>query len=88
MASTTKTCDLLVIGGGPGGFMCADRASAKYGATTILVESNRLGGTCVNVGCKPKKLMWNAATISSQIKEAHAYDFSIDKHMIFDWASF
>ena len=68
--------------------MCADRASAKYGATTILVESNRLGGTCVKVGCKPKKLMWNAATISSQIKEAHAYDFSIDKHMIFDWASF
>jgi glutathione reductase (NADPH) len=51
--------DYLVIGGGSGGVASARRA-ASYGFKVGLVESGRLGGTCVNVGCVPKKVMWNA----------------------------
>ena len=58
--------DLLVIGGGSGGLACAQRA-AEYGARVALIESARLGGTCVNVGCVPKKVMWNAAQIAQDI---------------------
>jgi glutathione reductase (NADPH) len=50
MAPVPKECDYLVIGGGSGGLASARRASSWYGAKTIAVESNRLGGTCVNVG--------------------------------------
>lgn len=50
MAPISKECDFLVIGGGSGGLACARRASGQWGAKTIAVESNRLGGTCVNVG--------------------------------------
>jgi glutathione reductase (NADPH) len=51
MAPITKECDYLVIGGGSGGLASARRASGVHGAKTIAIESNRLGGTCVNVGC-------------------------------------
>ena len=55
--------DYLVLGGGSGGIASARRA-AKYGAKVGLVESSgRLGGTCVNVGCVPKKVMWNTGMI-------------------------
>jgi len=47
--------DLVVIGGGSGGLAAAQRA-AECGARAALVESSRLGGTCVNVGCVPKKI--------------------------------
>ena len=50
MAPITKECDYLVIGGGSGGLASARRASGIHGAKTIAIESNRLGGTCVNVG--------------------------------------
>ena len=59
---TERSFDLVVIGGGSGGLACAQRA-VEYGATVALVEASRLGGTCVNVGCVPKKVMWNAAQI-------------------------
>jgi isopenicillin N synthase-like dioxygenase len=58
--------DLIVIGGGSGGLACAQRA-ADYGARTLLVEMGRLGGTCVNVGCVPKKVMWNAGDMLARI---------------------
>lgn len=51
MAPISKECDYLVIGGGSGGLASARRASGQWGANTIAIESNRLGGTCVNVGC-------------------------------------
>ncbi|KAI5476216.1 hypothetical protein MNV49_007978 [Pseudohyphozyma bogoriensis] len=57
--------DLLVIGGGSGGLGAARRA-AQYGAKVAIIEETwRLGGTCVNVGCVPKKLMWHAADLRS-----------------------
>jgi glutathione reductase (NADPH) len=75
--------DLIVIGGGSGGLAAAQRA-AEYGARVVLVESDRLGGTCVNVGCVPKKVMWNAADLASGLDDAPEYGFRVvaDGH---DW---
>ncbi len=58
--------DLLVIGGGSGGLAAAQRA-VEYGARVALFEPARLGGTCVNVGCVPKKVMWNAAELAAAL---------------------
>jgi glutathione reductase (NADPH) len=66
--------DLLVIGGGSGGLACAQRA-AEYGARVALIESGRLGGTCVNVGCVPKKIMWNASEIQEVLHDGVDYGF-------------
>lgn len=66
--------DLLVIGGGSGGLACAQRA-AEYGAKAAVIESHRLGGTCVNVGCVPKKVMWNAAQVAAALDDARDYGF-------------
>ena len=54
------SCAVLVLGGGPGGYVCAIRA-AQLGLDTVLVESGRLGGTCLNVGCIPSKALIHAA---------------------------
>ena len=67
--------DLIVIGGGSGGIAHARRA-AEYGASVAVVESGRLGGTCVNVGCVPKKVMWYAA--GQMHHAAHAADYGFD----------
>ena len=76
--------DLIVIGGGSGGLACAQRA-AEHGARALLVESHRLGGTCVNVGCVPKKMTWNAAQLAHAAHDAHDYgfDLTLARH---DWA--
>ena len=55
-------CGLVVIGGGPGGYVCASRA-ARLGVDTILIESGRVGGTCLNVGCIPSKALIHAADL-------------------------
>ncbi|XP_020863987.1 glutathione reductase, mitochondrial [Phascolarctos cinereus] len=68
------TYDFLVIGGGSGGLASARRA-AELGARAALVESHKLGGTCVNVGCVPKKVMWNTAVHSEFIHDQEDYGF-------------
>jgi glutathione reductase (NADPH) len=68
--------DLLVIGGGSGGLATAQRA-AEYGARVAVFERGRLGGTCVNVGCVPKKVMWNAAELAAALEYAPAYGFDV-----------
>jgi glutathione reductase (NADPH) len=68
--------DLAVIGGGSGGLACARRA-ATFGARAVVVESGRLGGTCVNVGCVPKKVMWNAAHVADALRDAPDYGFAV-----------
>jgi glutathione reductase (NADPH) len=77
--------DLISVGGGSGGLACAQRA-AEYGAKTAVIESQRLGGTCVNVGCVPKKVMWNAAGIASSLGDAADYGFDV-KVGAHDWAA-
>jgi len=76
--------DYIVIGGGSGGVATARRA-AEYGARVLLVESRRLGGSCVNVGCVPKKIMWNASDIIHNLEHAEGYGFDISQ-WTFDWA--
>jgi glutathione reductase (NADPH) len=75
--------DLIVIGGGSGGLAAAQRA-AQYGARALLFEPGRLGGTCVNVGCVPKKVMWTAAQLAHAAHDARDYGFdvTVDGH---DW---
>lgn len=86
-ATTTKECDYLVIGIGSGG-IASGRRAAKYGAKVIAVESSRYGGTCVNVGCVPKKVTWNAAAIAETFKDAKAYGFQVGETPAFDWPYF
>jgi glutathione reductase (NADPH) len=76
--------DLISIGGGSGGLACAQRA-AEYGAKAAVIEPQRLGGTCVNVGCVPKKVMWNAASVALSLQDAHDYGFEV-KVGESDWA--
>jgi glutathione reductase (NADPH) len=71
----TRHFDTIVIGGGSGGIAHARRA-AKFGARTAIIEHGPLGGTCVNVGCVPKKIMWYAADLAEAY--AHAADYGFD----------
>ena len=72
--NSIKHFDYLVIGGGSGGVASARRA-AKYGAKVLLIESNfkKFGGTCVNVGCVPKKVMWYTADLAHKKHDLYAY---------------
>ena len=75
--------DLFVIGAGSGGIATARRA-AEYGAKVGIAEADRLGGTCVNRGCVPKKLLVYASRFADQFKEAPGYGWSqISSHC--DW---
>lgn len=77
--------DLIVIGGGSGGIAHARRA-AEYGVRVGVVEHGPLGGTCVNVGCVPKKVMWHAAGHAHHFEHAadYGFDISVNGH---DWAA-
>ncbi|MCH7829960.1 MAG: glutathione-disulfide reductase [Proteobacteria bacterium] len=81
----TEVFDLLVVGGGSGGLAHAQRA-AEYGAKAAVVEYGPLGGTCVNVGCVPKKVMWYAAHHAHQLRHApdYGYDIAVNGH---DWGA-
>ncbi|MEE9492789.1 MAG: glutathione-disulfide reductase [Gammaproteobacteria bacterium] len=81
----SKHYDLIAIGAGSGGLSVAERA-AKYGAKCAVIESGRLGGTCVNVGCVPKKVMWFAANIAHTLEDAQGYGFTV-ADTSFDWAT-
>lgn len=68
--------DYIVIGAGSGGLASAFRA-ARYGARVALVEPGALGGTCVNLGCVPKKAMWYASELAHDMARACDYGFEI-----------
>ena len=80
-----KEYDLLVIGGGSGGLAHAQRA-AEYGARAAVIEYGPLGGTCVNVGCVPKKVMWYASETRHHLDHAADYGFDIEVRGQ-DWAA-
>ncbi|VAX14344.1 Glutathione reductase [hydrothermal vent metagenome] len=69
--------DLIAIGAGSGGLSAAERA-AEYGKKTAVIENNKLGGTCVNIGCVPKKIMWFASGIAETLHNASGYGFDVD----------
>ncbi len=72
----TQSWDLIVIGGGSGGLACAQRA-ARHGARVAIAEPGHLGGTCVNVGCVPKKIMYHAADVAHALVDAADYGFTL-----------
>ncbi len=80
----TAEHDLIVIGGGSGGLAHAQRA-AEYGVKAAVVESGPLGGTCVNVGCVPKKVMWYTAQHAHYLQHAadYGFDVTVNGH---DWS--
>lgn len=79
--------DLICIGGGSGGIATARRA-AEYGAKVAVIEADRLGGTCVNVGCVPKKLFWYAAHHAEAQENAHLFGFAQNPSPKIDWLFF
>jgi glutathione reductase (NADPH) len=77
--------DLFTIGAGSGGVR-ASRMSASYGARVAVAEERDLGGTCVNVGCIPKKLLVYASHFSEDFEDAASYGWSVGPRR-FDWAA-
>ena len=77
--------DLIVIGGGSGGIAHARRA-AEYGARAAVIEQGPLGGTCVNVGCVPKKVMWYTANHQHHLHHMadYGFDVTVNGH---DWSA-
>ncbi|KYO31266.1 glutathione reductase, mitochondrial [Alligator mississippiensis] len=75
--------DYVVLGGGSGGLASARRA-AELGARVAVVEAHRLGGTCVNVGCVPKKVMWNTAVHFEFIHDHADYGYEMPD-VKFNW---
>ncbi|HEY1099221.1 MAG TPA: FAD-dependent oxidoreductase, partial [Myxococcota bacterium] len=93
MTTTTTTTttahgyddDVIVIGAGSGGVRAA-RTAAGLGATVSVIEDKALGGTCVNVGCVPKKLMWYGAHVHDDIEDAAGFGWHVSK-ATFSWAT-
>jgi glutathione reductase (NADPH) len=84
MMSQVFDFDYLTIGGGSGGIASANRA-AKHGKKVAIIEAQHIGGTCVNVGCVPKKAMWFGAQVAEAIhKYAKDYGFDVTLNQ-FDW---
>ncbi|KAH0584471.1 Glutathione reductase [Termitomyces sp. J132] len=86
---TVEKYDYVLIGGGSGG-SASSRRAASYGKKVAVVEVDPyLGGTCVNVGCVPKKIMWHAADLQDKlVHHASGYKFKGLAAPKFDWAAF
>jgi dihydrolipoamide dehydrogenase len=84
MAATEETFDVVVVGGGPGGYVGAIRAS-QLGMKTALVERENLGGICLNWGCIPTKALLRASEINHLLHSLDAYGFAAD-NIRFDFA--
>lgn len=82
--SSVKQFDYLVIGGGSGGIASARRA-AEFNKTIGLIEEGRLGGTCVNVGCVPKKVMFYTSSIAEMLHDCAGYGFELSGATKFTW---
>jgi glutathione reductase (NADPH) len=80
--------DFIVIGGGSGGSAVARRASGWYKAKTVLIENGPSGGCCVNVGCVPKKMTWNFASVHEMLEKGKYYGYDIPSEVKFDFGAF
>ena len=83
--------DVAIIGGGPGGYVCAIRAG-QLGLKTVLIESDKVGGECLNYGCVPSKSIITVAKLLDKVKEAEQYGLrtsgaSIDFAQMQKWKS-
>lgn len=75
--------DMIAIGAGSGGLSAVERAS-EYGKKCAIIEMKTIGGTCVNVGCVPKKVMWYAANTAATINNASGFGFEVGS-VDFSW---
>jgi len=82
--NVVKHFQYLVVGGGSGGIASARRA-AEFGVSVGLIEKQALGGTCVNVGCVPKKIMFQAAMHAEETQDKIDYGFNITQNSPFNW---
>jgi len=83
--------DVTIVGGGPGGYVCAIRA-AQLGLKTVLVEADRIGGECLNYGCIPSKSLITISKLFDKVKEAEKYGIratgvSVDFQQLQKWKS-
>lgn len=76
--------DVIVIGGGPGGYVAAIRA-AQLGADVALVEKENLGGTCLNIGCIPTKVLLQTAELYEEFLNSELYGIKLDGRVSVDW---
>jgi dihydrolipoamide dehydrogenase len=76
---SSNSFDLVVLGGGTGGYSAAFRA-AQMGLRTALVEEARIGGTCLHWGCIPTKAMLESADLYARVREAASYGLRLDEH--------
>ena len=84
MSGEHESFDYLVIGGGSAGLSGAKQARL-HGAHVALIEPNPIGGTCVNRGCVPKKILWNAAELATRLSECPDYGFDVQRSIQFDY---
>ena len=77
--------DLIVIGAGSGGLAVAEKA-AQFGHKVVVIDPGPLGGTCVNAGCVPKKLMWYAAALTHAVQDAPHYGVQLASQGI-NWSA-
>ncbi|EPY2272874.1 dihydrolipoyl dehydrogenase [Clostridium sporogenes] len=75
---------LVVIGGGPGGYVAAIRG-AQLGAEVTLIEKEKLGGTCLNVGCIPTKVLLHSSELLNEVKEAKALGIEVNEEVKVNW---
>jgi len=72
VADSSDRYDIVILGGGSGGYACALRA-AELGKRVVLIEKDKVGGTCLHRGCIPTKALLHAAEIADQANEAEAF---------------
>tara|TARA_A100001015_G_C14814590_1_gene642162 strand:- start:85 stop:471 length:387 start_codon:yes stop_codon:yes gene_type:complete len=77
------TYDVVVIGGGPGGYVAAIRSS-QLGNKTLLIEKDNLGGVCLNWGCIPTKALLKSATMYNNLQNSSKYGIEAD-NISFNW---
>src|SRR5699024_8289531 len=77
----TQKYDVAILGGGPGGYVAAIRAS-QLGLKVALVENKKLGGTCLHRGCIPSKALLRSAEVFKQTKEASSYGIQVENPSI------
>jgi glutathione reductase (NADPH) len=82
--SNTYDYDVIALGAGSGGLSVVERA-ASYGQKCAVVEHGKMGGTCVNVGCVPKKIMWFGANLAHTLDDAKSYGFDVSNQG-FEWS--
>src|SRR4051812_8997568 len=89
MAQAKQSFDVVVIGGGPGGYVCAIR-SAQLGLKTAIIEGHKLGGECLNYGCIPSKAMITTGHLVDRIRHADKQGITVtglnvDLAKLVDW---